>query len=143
MSVDVLAYNSKTFYIITDGGGQGQQVISLPVTGNDTVLNAMAKINGLPAVSSKYRIWVARVNGPGHAETILPVDWVGITERGAAASNWQIMPGDRIFVHSDPWIRASTAIAKVLAPFERIMGVVLLGSQTVNSIKSGSVGGTR
>ncbi len=143
LSVDVLAYNSKTFYIIMDGGGQGEQLIALPVTGNDTVLKAMATVNGLPAAASKYRIWVARATCPGCAETILPVDWIGITQRGAAGGNWQIMPGDRIYVHSDPWIRANTTLAKVLAPFERILGVTLLGSQTVNSIKTGTVGGTR
>jgi polysaccharide biosynthesis/export protein len=143
LSVDVLAYNSKQFFIITDGGGQGEQVVALPITGNDTVLNAMAKINGLSAVSSKYRVWVARVNGPGSEETILPVDWVGVTQRAAAGSNWQLMPGDRIYVHSDPWVTASVRLSRVLQPFERVLGVMLLGSQTVNSIRSGSVGGTR
>jgi polysaccharide biosynthesis/export protein len=143
VSVDVLAYNSKQFFICTDGGGQGEQVIPLPSTGNDFVLSAMSKIQGLPAVASKYRIWVARANGPGGAEPILPVDWIAITQHGAAGLNWQIMPGDRIYVHSDPWIRANVGVSKVLAPFERVMGVILLGSQTVNSIKSGTVGGTR
>lgn len=143
LSVDVLAYNSKQYYIIVDGGGQGETVIALPVTGNDTVLNAMAKINGLPVVASKYRIWVARVNGPGSADSILPVDWVGITQKGAAGSNWQLMPGDRIYVHSDPWIRANVAVSKVIAPFERLLGVVLLGSQTTNSLVTGTVGGVR
>src|SRR5439155_15097852 len=53
VNVDVLAYNSKVYYIIIDGAlQQGDQVISLPVTGNDKVLDAFAKINGLPVVAS-------------------------------------------------------------------------------------------
>src|SRR5262249_15739256 len=31
--VDVLAYNSKWYYVITDGGGYGEQVVRLPITG--------------------------------------------------------------------------------------------------------------
>ena len=42
VSVDVLAYNSRKIYIIADGAGYGQQVIALPATGNETVLDAIA-----------------------------------------------------------------------------------------------------
>src|SRR5262249_25372754 len=65
VSVDVLAYNSKVYYVITDGGGFGEQVWPFPVTGGETVLDALGKINGLPAVASKKHIWVAR-RTPGH-----------------------------------------------------------------------------
>src|SRR3712207_4523827 len=53
VSVDVFAYNSKVYYIITDGGGFGEQVYRFPISGNETVLDAMSQIYGLPAVSSK------------------------------------------------------------------------------------------
>ncbi|HMP18485.1 MAG TPA: polysaccharide biosynthesis/export family protein, partial [Gemmatales bacterium] len=46
VSVDVFAYNSKVYYVITDGGGFGEQVIPLPATGNETVLDAMSKVGG-------------------------------------------------------------------------------------------------
>src|SRR6266852_7651392 len=36
VNVDVIAYNSKVYYIITDGAGYGQQVYRVPVTGNET-----------------------------------------------------------------------------------------------------------
>jgi protein involved in polysaccharide export with SLBB domain len=143
LSVDVIAYNSKIYYVIFDGGGQGDQALSLPVTGNDTVLSALAKVNGMPPLGSKHHMWVARLTCPGAPDALLPVDWIGITKRGEGATNWQIMPGDRIYVQADPWFAFDRVTAKVLSPFERIMGAVLLGSQTVNSIRSGSVGGTR
>ena len=59
ISVSVSGYNSKVYYVITDGGGFGQQVYRLPITGNETVLDAISMINGLPAVSSKRHIWLA------------------------------------------------------------------------------------
>jgi polysaccharide export outer membrane protein len=136
VNVDVLAYNSKVYYVITDGGGYGEQVYSFPVTGNETVLDAIARINGLPAVASKKHIWVARRTLHGGKNNILPVDWCGIAQRGEAATNYQLMPGDRVYVQADKLIATDSFLAKLLAPVERILGVTLLGSSTVNSIRN-------
>jgi polysaccharide export outer membrane protein len=141
VSVDVLAYNSKQFFIILDGAGLGEQVVQLPITGNDTVLSAMSKVNGLPLVATRHHIWVARLTCPGQPDTLLPVDWIGMTKRGEGSTNWQLMPGDRIYVKADSIRTFSNGLAKVLEPVERILGVTLLGSQTVNSIRNGNVGG--
>jgi polysaccharide export outer membrane protein len=136
LQVDVLAYNSKVYYIITDGGGYGEQVYRISATGNETVLDAVSQINGLPAVASKKRIWVARAT-PDHSQPmILPVDWCGIVRNGSAATNYQIFPGDRIYVNSDGLIRTDSALGKFLAPVERVLGTVLLGSSAVNSIRN-------
>ena len=140
--VDVSAYNSKVYYVITDGGGYGEQVYPIPVTGNETVLDAISKINGLPTVSSKKRIWIARATPGCTNPYILPVDWCGITKKGFAATNYQIFPEDRIYVGSDKFIRADSWLAKRLNPIDRILGTVLLSSSTVNSIKNGTNGGS-
>ncbi len=134
--VDVLAYNSKVYYVITDGGGYGEQVYPIPVTGNETVLDALSKINGLPPVASKKRIWVARASEDCNNPHILPVDWCGITQRGCVATNYQVFPNDRIYVASDPWIRAESWLSKRLNPVDRVMGSVLLGASTVNQIRN-------
>jgi polysaccharide biosynthesis/export protein len=137
LSVDVLAYNSSVYYVITDGAGLGEQVYRFPVTGNETVLDAISNINGLPVVASPKRIWVAR-RTDGHAglPSMLPVDWRGITQHGAMNTNWQVMPGDRIYVQADPVRRFNNNLSKFLEPIERVLGVTLLGSQTVNSIRN-------
>jgi polysaccharide export outer membrane protein len=140
LSVDVLAFNSSVYYVITDGAGQGEQVFRFPVTGNETVLDAISLINGLPLVSSPRRIWVARKNAGHPADSIYPVDWKGISQMGAMNTNWQLMPGDRLYVQADPVRRFSNNLGKYLEPVERLFGATLLGSQTINSIKSGSVG---
>ena len=41
LSVDVLAYNSRVYYIITDRLGFGVIVDRLPITGSETVLDAL------------------------------------------------------------------------------------------------------
>lgn len=137
VSVDVFAYNSKVYYVITDGGGYGEQVYRFPITGKETVLDAIGQIYGLPAVASKKHIWLAR-RAPGDVcseEQIFPVDWCAITQKGIVDTNYQVLPGDRIYVKADPWITFDSIIAKVLSPFERITGFVLLVSETVNSIR--------
>ena len=47
VAVDVFAYNSKTYYVITQGAGQGDDVTEFPITGNETVLDAIAQLGGL------------------------------------------------------------------------------------------------
>jgi polysaccharide biosynthesis/export protein len=134
--VDVLAYNSKVYYVITDGAGYGAQVYPIPITGNETVLDALAKINGLPMVASKKRIWVARATAheTDHPE-ILPVDWCAIAERGSSATNYQIFPNDRIYVGADKWITTENWLSKRLNIFDRLAGSALLGSSLNNSIR--------
>jgi len=136
--VDVLAYNSKVFYIVTDGGGAGEQVFRFPCTGNETVLDALSQINGLPTVASKKDIWIARPAPPevGY-EQILKVDWNGIVRGGQSKTNYQLLPGDRLYVQADRLVTFDTMIARITAPLERIAGFVLLGHGTFRSVQNG------
>lgn len=142
ISVDVFAYNSKAYYVILDGGGYGQQVLKFPSTGNETVLDAIEQIGGLPAVSSTKRIWVARP-APAHHQCvqILPVNWKAIVQAGHTATNYQLFPGDRVYVAADRLIAADNWLAKLFAPIERIFGITLLGVSTVRSFSSDNGGG--
>jgi polysaccharide export outer membrane protein len=142
VAVDVFAYNSKVYYVIYDGGGNGQTVARLPVTGNETVLDAIANLNGLSSVGDKHRIWVARpAPSCNSCDQILPVDWVGISTRGETATNYQLLPGDRIFVRADAFVTIDTYLGRLLNPFERIFGFVLLGNGLVQNLHSVNGGG--
>jgi polysaccharide export outer membrane protein len=137
VAVDVVQLNSATYYVITDGAGFGEGVFRFPVVGSETVLDAISNIQGLPQVASKRQIWVAR-RGPGGCncpDQILPVDWCAITQCGDIRTNYQIMPGDRVYVNAQPLIRTNNFLQKVLAPIQQGLGITLLGSETVNSIR--------
>jgi polysaccharide export outer membrane protein len=137
VSLDVFAYNSKVYYVIADGGGYGQLVFRFPVTGKETVLDGVGQVLGLPAVASTRHIWVARPAPPEQGcVQILPVDWRAITEGGSTATNYQLFPGDRIYLKADPLITLDNTIAKVVAPVERLLGLTLLGASTVNSFRT-------
>jgi polysaccharide export outer membrane protein len=130
ISVEVYAYNSKVYYVVTQGAGMGDAVYRFPVTGNETVLDAIAQINGLTQLSSK-KIWISRpTDVPGQTQ-ILAVNWDGITSQAAANTNFQILPGDRVFVAEDKMVALDTGLGKFLAPMERVMGFGLLGVGTV------------
>ncbi len=137
VTVDVLGYNSKVFYVIFDGGGYGQQAFRLPITGNETVLDAITGLGGLPPVSSTHKMWVARPNPCDRScDQVLPVDWKAVVMGGSTATNYQILPGDRIFVKADCLITADNWLAKALQPLERLMGFTLLTSSTIQSIQN-------
>jgi protein involved in polysaccharide export with SLBB domain len=136
ISVDVFAYNSRKIYIIADGAGYGQQVIALPATGGETVLDAISRVQGLPQVASLKKIWVARPSPAGHpCSQVLPIDWKAITQAGRTETNYELFPGDRIYISSNPLIATYNYLDMMLAPVERVLGVLFLGSSTVNSFR--------
>ena len=142
IAVDVAAYNSKVYFVIYDGAGNGQQVTMLPCTGNDTVLRSVAQLNGLPPLSSKFHLWIARPS-PVEAgrELIMPIDWIAITTRGQTRTNYQLLPGDRLYVSGNKLIATNTYLGQIIAPFERLFGFTLLGNSAVRSV-GGLNGGT-
>lgn len=145
VSVDVFAYNSKVFYVVTQGAGMGDRVYRFPITGNETVLDAIAQVNGLEQISSK-KIWIARAgrNSRGRHQILL-VDWEGITQYGEIDTNYQILPSDRVYIAEDKLIAFDTGLGKLIAPLERITGFTLLGTGAVTRL-SGPVlkgGGNR
>lgn len=135
ISVDVFSYNSKFFYVVREGAGFGDEIVRIQVTGNETVLDALAQIGGLDRVASK-RIWISRPARPGlGCDQILPIDYQAITKGGSTATNYQLLPGDRVFIAEDRLLAFDNFVGKVTAPFERVFGFLLLGSQTVQNVQ--------
>jgi polysaccharide biosynthesis/export protein len=132
-AVEVRQFNSKVFYVITEGAGMGDNIRRVPITGNDTVMDALSSVNGLSQVSS-ISIWVARPAPGGFGcQQILPVDYDAITKGASSATNYQIMPGDRVFVAGDNMIAANSWLNKMTAPLERLLGIASLGTSSARS----------
>lgn len=122
------------YYVIVQS--QGIDEYRFTVTGTETVLNAIARIGGLPQVSDK-KIWIDRPAPDGDgARQILMVDRKAITAGGQTATNHQIMPGDRLFIVQDLIIEdnAITCInvipELVTARFEASWGTISPGGST-------------
>jgi polysaccharide export outer membrane protein len=98
VSVDVFSYNSKVYYVIIEGNqGAGDVVARYPIAGNETVLDALAKVKGLRGLS-KSKISISRPGVDGKPDKQLDVDWHAITDGADTSKYLQILPGDRIFV---------------------------------------------
>jgi polysaccharide biosynthesis/export protein len=101
LTVEVLAFNSKFYYVIFDDDQGGDQVYRVPATGNETVQDAISQVKGLAQKAARKQVWITRrLGAEGNREQILKVDWLAITREGAVATNYQLLPGDRVFCKS-------------------------------------------
>jgi len=94
VSLDVKSYNSKVYFVVHSGAGDGDNIQRCPFNGSETVLDAIAQVPGLTGLS-KAHIWIARPTGA--QEKTIQIDWQKAL-RGEDAANPQVLPGDRIFV---------------------------------------------
>jgi polysaccharide export outer membrane protein len=134
VAVDVFAYNSKVYYVILQGAGLGDRVLRFPVTGNETVLDAITNVEGLTGASST-RMWLARPGrNEANAQQVLPVDYAMITQNGDVLTNYQLLPGDRLFIAEDSLVALDTILGKAIAPAERVLGAILLTTSTVQRL---------
>lgn len=137
ISLDVFAYNSKWYYLIMDRAGWGQTVYRFPITGRDTVLDALSNFGGTGFMSSKRHLWLARPNGQDPKQMqIFPVNWPALAKGGSPATNYQLFPGDRIYVQSNPLMRINNRMMQVFQPFQTFMGSTLLGFSLVGEANS-------
>jgi len=134
VSVRVFSFNSKSYYVIFEALGQGDSITRTPITGNETVLDAIADQNGLLPTSDRTRIWIARPSPDKTGDQTLPVDYQAIVTRGDTSTNYQLLPGDRLYISEDPMSALDGMLGRLITPFERIFGFTLLGSQTVQTL---------
>jgi polysaccharide export outer membrane protein len=131
--VDVTAYNSKNYYVQGDVAAPGK----LPITGNETILDAINYAGGLIPTASPTNIRLVRPAPPGACcEQVLPVNLSAIISGGDPTTNYQLMPGDRIVVYRDPIVRTTLFIDRLAAPFQTVLNSMLQYSFTYRSIKS-------
>jgi polysaccharide export outer membrane protein len=117
--VDVTAYNSKNYYVLGDVLIPGK----LPITGNETVLDALEYAGGLLPTAAPQNIRLVRPAPPGACcEQTLPVNLAAITNGGDPTTNYQLMPGDRIVVHRDPIVRFTVFLDRIVAPYQAVIG---------------------
>jgi polysaccharide export outer membrane protein len=131
--VDVTAYNSKNYYVYGDVAAPGK----LPITGNETVLDAINYAGGLIPTAAPQNIRLVRPAPPGACcEQVLPVNLAAIVSGGDPTTNYQLMPGDRLVVYRDPIVRTTLFIDRLAAPFQTVLNSMLQYSFTYRSIKS-------
>ncbi len=134
VAVSVLNFNSKVYYIITEGASVGDNVFRVPITGKEKVLDALSAVGGLSELSSQ-EVWIARPAPGGFGcEQVLPVDYVAITRGASAATNYQLMPGDRVYIAENEIVAFSNVVSIVTAPFQRVAGFASLTTSMIKNV---------
>ncbi|MEM1069813.1 MAG: SLBB domain-containing protein [Planctomycetota bacterium] len=84
------------FYVLGEVNAPG----SYPLTGSETVLDAIVNAGGLTSSANPCQILLARPTDPCECRVTLPVCYREIVQMGNTATNYQLQPGDRVFVAS-------------------------------------------
>ena len=130
--VDVTAYNSKNYYVLGDVLIAGK----MPITGNETVLDAIQYAGGLMPTAAPQNIRLVRPAPPGACcEQVLPINLSAIMNGGDPTTNYQLMPNDRIIVYRDPIVRFTVFLDRMVAPFQTIVSSTLQTSFMVRYLQ--------
>lgn len=71
-----------------------------PIVGSETVLDAIITAGGLSDRANDRKIMLTRPRAEGQPRVILPVRYQQIVQLGETTTNYQLQPGDRIYVPS-------------------------------------------
>jgi hypothetical protein len=96
ITVRVITRASKVFYVLGEVNSPG----SFTLTGRETVLDAILTAGGLTPRAVHQGIILVRPTPAGSCRIVLPVCYDDIVQAGDTATNYQIFPGDRVFVPS-------------------------------------------
>ncbi len=84
------------YYVLGEVNAPG----AYPLSGYETVLDAIVTAGGLTNSANPCQILLSRPSEPCECRVTLPVCYREIVQLGNTASNYQLRPGDRIFVAS-------------------------------------------
>lgn len=96
ISVKLVSWDSKKIYVLGEVNTPG----SFQYKGNENVLDGIIEAGGLTTRANHHEIIVARPTSCGSCKMVMKVCYDQIVQLGDATTNYQLRPGDRIFVPS-------------------------------------------
>lgn len=96
VSVRLVNNESDQFYVMGEVNAPG----SYPLVGAETVLDAIISAGGLSGQANEHKVILTRPQPDGKPRLILPVCYKQILQLGDVSTNYQLLPGDRIYVPS-------------------------------------------
>ncbi|MFO0967270.1 MAG: polysaccharide biosynthesis/export family protein [Gemmataceae bacterium] len=104
INVRLVSRQTKVYYVIGEVNAPG----AFQMSGRETVLDAILAAGGLTDRASSSNIILSRPSKPNECRTVLPVCWKNIVQLGDTTTNYQIAPGDRIYVPGQCWLEQLT-----------------------------------
>ena len=96
VTVRLITRASKVYYVLGEVNAPG----SFPVSGRETVLDAIISAGGLTRRAQERNMLLSRPTSADGCRIVYPVCYSQIVQLGDTTTNYQIQPGDRIFVPS-------------------------------------------
>lgn len=96
VTVRLIGRPSAVFYVLGEVNAPG----AFPLTGRETVLDGIIAAGGVTRRASLGNIVLARPTAPDGCRIVFPVCYQQITQLGDTTTNYQLQPGDRVFVPS-------------------------------------------
>jgi polysaccharide biosynthesis/export protein len=84
----------QVYYVLGEVNSPG----AFPLVGSETVLDAILAAGGLTGRASTCDLMLVRPTPPPSCRVTLPVCYQAITQLGDTSTNYQLQPGDRVFV---------------------------------------------
>jgi protein involved in polysaccharide export with SLBB domain len=94
ITVRLVTRVSKVYYVLGEVNAPG----AFPVSGRETVLDAILTAGGLNSRASRRQIILSRPTKPDGCRVVLPICYSEIVQLGDTSTNYQIAAGDRIYV---------------------------------------------
>jgi polysaccharide biosynthesis/export protein len=92
--VRIVARVSKVYYVLGEVNSPG----AFPLRGNELVLDGLVAAGWLTDRASRKNIILSRPTAPHSCRIVLPVCLGNIVQLGDTTTNYQLAPGDRIYV---------------------------------------------
>src|SRR5262249_29143624 len=94
ITVRVVTRVSKVYYVL----GEVNAPRSLTLNGRETVLDGILAAGGLTDRASRRNLILSRPTRPDGCRIVLPICYREIVQLGDTSTNYQLLPGDRIYV---------------------------------------------
>jgi polysaccharide export outer membrane protein len=92
--VRIITRVSKVYYVLGEVNAPG----AFALNGRETVLDGLLAAGGLNDRASRRNIILARPTPPDGCRVVLPICYYEIVQLGDTSTNYQLAPGDRIYV---------------------------------------------
>lgn len=96
LTVRLIGRQSKVYYVIGEVNSPG----SFPLTGRETVLDGICAAGNLTRSAALHKAILVRPSQPDGCREVLPVCLKQIVQMGDSTTNYQLRPGDRIYIPS-------------------------------------------
>ena len=127
--VDITSHNSKTYFVQGEVGVPGR----LPITGKETVLDALNYAGGLVPNAEPADIHLYRPARGGKPSKDYKIDLAAIL-KGDAKANLQVFPADRLSVGRNPIVEKTVQIDRAAGLVNSVLNTILQYSFTARSL---------